>query len=66
MGQILTKSRATVLIIVVALALNLHLLLIIKPDFEEVPTTKVWLCLEWIGIVTEVAVGAIWYTLKKE
>jgi len=66
MGQVFSRSRNTILILIVATALNIHLLLIIKPHFHEVPDTEVWFCLEWMALVTEGAVGLLWYNYKNK
>ena len=65
MGQILTKSRATVLILLVAGALNLYLYFVIRRHLNEPLNTEASLCMEWMAFVTEGAAGLLWYTYKK-
>lgn len=67
MGQILNRRTGAFLVFLVCLALiDIHLFLIIRPHFKELPNTEVWFCLAWVGIVTETGLAAIWYKLTKE
>jgi len=66
MGQFFSRRRLPLLICLFIAAVDLHLLFIIKGDFASVPNTKDWFCMEWMGILTEIAIGLIWYKFKKD
>ena len=65
MGQIFSRFGVSFLIILIAAALDVHLLFLIKPHFKETPNTEVWFCLEWMAFVTEGALGILWYRVTK-
>lgn len=64
MGQILSRHGLSILGLLVVIAIDIHLLMIIRPHFEEAPSTKVWFCLSWMAMVTEAGFGIIWYKIN--
>jgi hypothetical protein len=64
MKQLFNKHGGTILALLIVIAIDLHLTWIIKPHFDDTPTTKVWFCLAWMTIVTETGLGILWYHVK--
>lgn len=64
MGQIFSRHGGTILALVAIIGIDIHLLFIIKPLFHEIPTTEVWFCLAWMGMITEAGITLIVHKLK--
>lgn len=64
MGQILSRYGGTILILLVVLGIDIHLTLIIRPYFKDIPNTEVWFCLAWMGMITEAGFGAVWFKIN--